>query len=487
MLSLSSTGPFVGEIPDRDTLHDIMRYIPFNRRTLTAMRCVSRPFRSAVQSRRSPWAEHQEIMLSRYGQCILFNALEDAGGRSAFSLYSISPMGRKFRTHSAKLLGRYHTLVANGLTRLVLHHAQVESTFFEPLGALTNLKELELVSCRSLTSVTDASRIKSLESLMVVFCPLEPDGVTGLQLPKLKKLTLRSCCKLTNLNFVHADTTKSLEDIHIEDCSVLDGTSPVFFAGLGERLHSLNLSSTLVDTVLLVIPKAALGSLTELLLCSTPVHSETLSAMKESLSQKLEYLSLDNCLELCDLGFLGSLKALRFLDITGVGSVCDVDSVARCTELEMFRCAQTNVNSISFLKDLKQLRVLDAANTSLTDYTLIHLEESPVLDTVVLTGCVYISSVNAFHQCPRIRRILCGRSAVTNDGVEMLTESKTLEELDLKLTNVTDVNCLAQCPALRIINVCGSVMAQEAVQQLLDNPAIEVICDSFDDSDYVDC
>ncbi|KPA83895.1 hypothetical protein ABB37_02079 [Leptomonas pyrrhocoris] len=464
-----------------------MQYIPYNRRTLTAMRCVSRPFRSAVQSANGPWAPHKEIMLSRYGQCILFNAQEDEEGRSSFSLSSLPPLGRKFRTHSAKLLGRYHTLVANGLSRLALNYAQVESAFFEPLGALTNLKQLELVSCRSLTSVTDASRIKSLESLTVLFCPLEPDGVTGLQLPQLKKLMLRSCCKLSNLNAIHPDTATSLEDVHIENCSVYDDTSSVFFANLGEHLHSLNLSSTFVDTALSEIPQAALSSLTELLLCSTPVHSETLSAMKESLAQKLEYLSLDTCRELRDLGFLGSFTALRFLDITRVESLRDIDSVAQCEKLEMFRCALTDLNSVSFLKDMKCLRVLDAANTSLTDYTLIHLEESPMLDTVVLTGCVYISSVNAFHRCPRIRRILCGRSAVTNDGVEMLTESKTLEELDLKLTNVTDANCLAECPALKVINVCGSVMVQEAVQQLLDNPAIDVICDSFDDSDYVEC
>lgn len=487
MLSQSTSGPFEGEIPDQETLHDIMRYIPYNRRTLTSMRCVSRPFRSAVQSPRSPWAPHKEIMLSRYGQCILFNAQEDEEGHSSFSLSSISSIGRKFRTHSAKLLGRYHTLVAHGLSRLALHHALVESAFFEPLGALTNLKELELVSCRSLTSVTDASRIKSLESLMVVFCPLEPDGVTGLQLPNLKKLTLRSCCKLSNLNAIHADTAMSLEDIHIENCSVYDDTSSVFFSHLGEHLHSLNLTSTFVDTALSEIPKPALASLTTLLLCGTPVHSETLAAMKESLAQRLEYLSLDNCLELREVGFLGHLAALRFLDITRVESLRDIDNVSHCTELEMFRCAQTELNSITFLKDMKHLRVLDAANTSLSDYTLIHLEESPMLDTVVLTGCVYISSINAFHQCPKIRRILCGRSAVTNDGVEMLTECSTLEELDLKLTNVTNVNCLAECPALRVINVCGSVMTQDGVQQLLDNPAIEVICDSFDDGDYADC
>lgn len=487
MLSQSAATPFTGEIPDKDTLHDVMRFVPYNRRTLTAMRCVSRPFRSAVQSPQSPWAPHKEIMVSRYGQCILFNAQEDEQGRSDFSLYSISSIGRKFRTHSAKLLGRYHALVANGLSRLVLHHAPVENSFFEPLGALTHLRELELVSCRGVTSVTDASRIKNLEALTIVFCPVEPDGVSGLHLPKLQKLALRSCCKLSNLNAIHPETCAALREVHIESCGVYDDTSSVFFANLGPNLRLLNLTATFIDTALTQMPTAALESLTALLMTETPMHSLTLNSLKTSLAKSLEHLSLDGCEEVGELSALGSLPALRFLDVSRLNALQDIDSVAQCTRLEMFRCTSTDLNTIAFLKNMEHLRVLDVTSTSLTDYTLMNLEESPELDTVVLTGCLYISSVNAFHRCPKIRRILCGRTAVTNEGVEMLTECSTLEELDLKMTNVTDVNRLAGCPALKVINVCGSIMMQDAVQRLLDKPAVEVICDSFDESDYMDC
>ncbi|KAG5478717.1 hypothetical protein LSCM1_06121 [Leishmania martiniquensis] len=487
MLSQSTATPFKGEISDRETLHDVMRYIPYNRRTLTSMRCVSRSFRSAVQSSQSPWAAHKEIMVSRYGQCIIFNAQEDEKGHSNFSLYSISSIGRKFRTHSAKLLGRYHALVANGLSRLVLHHAPVENSFFEPLGALTNLKDLELVSCRGVTSVGDASRIKSLESLTIVFCPVEPDGVSGLRLSNLKKLTLRSCSKLSNLNAVHSETCASLVDVHVENCGVYDDTSSVFFSNLSANLRTLNLTATFIDNALTQMPTAALESLTSLLMTETPFHSMTLNSLKMSLAKRLELLSLDGCEEIADLSALGSLERLRFLDVSRLSVLQDIECVAQCTQLEVFRCASTDLNSITFLKDLKRLRVLDASSTALTDYTLIHLEESPELDTVVLTGCLYISSINAFHQCPKIRRILSGRTAVTNEGVEMLTECATLEELDLKMTNVTDVNRLADCPSLKVINVCGSIMMQDAIQRLLDKPSVEVICDSFEEGDYMDC
>ncbi|GET88774.1 hypothetical protein, conserved [Leishmania tarentolae] len=487
MLSQSTATPFTGDIPDKETLHEVMRYIPYNRRTLTAMRCVSRPFRSAVQSPQSPWAPHKEIMVSRYGQCIIFNAQEDEQGCSNFSLYSISSIGRKFRTHSAKLLVRYHALVANGLSRLVLHHAPVDNSFFELLGALTKLRELELVSCRGVTSVGDASRVKSLESLTIVFCPVEPDGVSGLHLSNLKKLTLRSCCKLSNLNAIHSDTCASLVEVHVENCGVYDDTSSSFFSELSSNLRTLDLTATFIDTALTQIPKEALESLTTLLMSETPLHSMTLNSLKTSLAKKLEHLSLDGCEEISDLSMLGSFEKLRFLDVSRLSVLQDIECVARCTQLEMFRCAATDLNNISFLKRMEHLRVLDATNTELTDYTLIHLEESPELDTVVLTGCLYISSVNAFHQCPKIRRILCGRTAVTNEGVEMLTDCTMLEELDLKMTNVTDVNRLADCPSLKVINVCGSIMVQDAIQRLLDKPSVEVICDSFEEVDYVDC
>lgn len=465
---------------------DIMEFMPFNRRTLTAMRCVSKPFRSAVQSSDSPWSSHKEIMLSRYGQCILFNAQEDEDGRSDFSLYSVTPIGRKFRTHSAKLLGRYHALVANGLTRLALHYAVVESAFFEPLAVLANLRELELVSCRSLTSVSEASRIKNLEVLEVYLCPLEQDGVSGLELPRLKKLSLRSCSKLSNLNEIDPATVSNLQEVCIENCGVYDDTSALFFSNLSSSLCSLHLGGTMIDEALKLIPEEALRSLTSLHLCFTPIHSSTLLSISKPLGEQLEFLSIEGCTAFEDLSALSNLAALRFLDISRLEKLDGIECLCFCKELEMFRCAYTEFCSAALLYHLRKLRILDASYTNLTDYTLMYLEDFPELDTVVLSGCVSISSVNAFHNCPKLRRIFCSKTPVTNEGVEMLTDCKMLEELDLRMTKVTDVNQLADCPSLKVINVCGSVQVKERIERLLENPNIEVICDSFNSDGFVE-
>ncbi|CAD2220730.1 Leucine-rich, ribonuclease inhibitor subtype [Angomonas deanei] len=485
MLSQSVQGPFTGDIDSRDLLHDVMKYMPYNRRTLTSMRCVSHPFRSAVQNKNSPWSGHREILLSHYGQCVLFNAQEDDSGKSSFELYSISPIGRKFRTYSAKVLNRYHTVVASGLTKLALHHSQIDSMFFEHLAALTNLRELELISCRSITSISEAKRAPNLERLEVAFCPLEQDGVNGLLLPNLKSFTLRSCNKLSNLNGIAPETAAALEVFNVESCNVYDDTANQLFENFSTNLRELYLCNTYIDTILTSIPEDVRRGLVTLHVAGTPVHQETLEAICPSLV-KLEYISLENCSDVINFEPLGKIHTLRFVDVSGAYSGDGLDALSTCGNIELFRMAESQIEGISFLSGNKNLRVLDAPGSSLTDFSLMFLENLPSLDTVILSGSMCISTINVFSTCPKIRRIFCAKTGVTNEGVAHLVECNELEELDLKLTTITDANALAGIKSLKIINVCGTVPTQDGVQDLLNRENLEVICDSFDGDEYLD-
>lgn len=486
MLSQSPKEPFTGDIDSMEFLHDVMQYVPFNRRTLTSMRCVSRPFRSAVQSPHSPWAGHKEMLLSRYGQCIIFNAQENEEGKSQFELYSISPIGRKFRTHSAKVLNRYNSVVANGLTKLALHHSQIDNAFFEQLRALTNLRELELISCRSITAVSDAKQVEGLERLEVAFCPLEPEGVTGLLLPHLKQLILRSCSKLSNLNGIPAATAQSLEVLMVECCNVYDDTANQFFTHFSTNLRELHLCNTNIDAILADIPLEVMEkSLTTLQLAGTPLRQETLQTIAPSM-KRIEYLSLENCTDIISFEPIGAMRTLRFFDISGAYYSDGIDSLGMCSQIELFRMADAQIDSILFLNGSKHLRVLDAPASALTDYSISFLENCPTLDTIVLSGSLCISDINVLHTCPNIRRIFCPKTGVTNEGVARLVECEHLEELDLKLTSITDANIFAACKSLKTINVCGTVPSQDGVQELLDRPDLEVICDSFDGDDYME-
>lgn len=487
MLSTSVKGPFTGDIDSTEMLHDVMRYMPYNRRTLTAMRCVSKPFRSAVQKSNSPWAGHKDIMLSRFGQCVIFNAHEDEEGKSAFRLYSVSPIGRKFRNSGAKLLARNAALIANGLTMLALHHSQIEDGFFEPLGALVNLRELELVACRGINSVGDAKRIKGLERLEVAFCPLGPDGVQGLHLPRLKKLTIRSCHGLSNLNGIAAETAASLEELTVENCNVYDDTTEVFFSHFTANLRELHLCSTHIDTALARIPESARANgLVTLHVADTPLTAETLAEIAPSMGQRLEFLSLENCTDLETFAAIEDMKALRFLDVSRADISDGLDAVALLPNIELYRMANSEIENISYLSALQNLRVLDAAFSSVTDFELMYLEGAPALDTVILTACIYVSNVNVLRTCPCIRRIFCARTAVNNEGVSLLVECDHLEELVLKLTSITDANLLAGIRSLKSINVCSTVGSIDGVQALLERRDLEVLCDTFEGDDYMD-
>ncbi|KAH9593518.1 hypothetical protein LSM04_008161 [Trypanosoma melophagium] len=481
MLSRASINPFTGEIDSLSTMHEVMRFIPYNRRTLCALRCVSKPYRRAVQHPKSPWATHEEIMMSKYGQCIIFNAKDDAEGRSNFGLCSVSPMGRKFRTSSANMLSRYHQLVADGLTRLVLHHAQITVEFFDALSPLKNLKILELVACREIKSIGNASRAVNLESLEVDLCPLEPDGAAGLLLPKLKRLKLHSCFDLCHLSSIAKETAAALEEVYIENCNVYDPTGKNFFANLTPKLRILHLPGNHIDTALTSIHEVVREQgLTSLHLRETPLRFETLCEIAPSMHERLEFLSLESCTELESFEPLGRLQQLRFLDVSGSYHGEGLHFLTSCSKLELFRMANAQIDNIMFLSSLQALRVLDAPNSLLSDTSLMFLEKLPMLDTVVLTGCILITDVNVLWTCPRIRRIFCTQTGVTNEGISLLTECAQLEELDLKLTAVTDVNFLVACPSLKYINVCSAVSSSEGVQALLNKKGLEVICDSFD-------
>ncbi|ESL11728.1 hypothetical protein TRSC58_00515 [Trypanosoma rangeli SC58] len=487
MLSYASKEPLTGDLDTLGVLHQVMRFVPYNRRTLCAMRCVSKPYRRAVQHPRGPWAGHEGIMTSRYGHCVIFNAKDDEGGHSNFSLSSVSPIGRKFTTLGVKMLSRYHQCVANGLTGLVLHHAQIDLEVFDALALLTNLRKLELAFCRNIISIAGASCVANLESLEIDLCPLEPDGAVGLLLPKLKRLRLHSCTKLSKLNGIAPATAAALEEVYIENCDIYDDTVNEFFMNFTTNLKLLHLPGAHIDTALTCVPvEVREKSLVSLHLRETSLRFETLCELTPSLQNRLEFLSLDSCSELESFEPLGRLQELRFLDVAGFFHGEGLQFLTCCVKLELFRMSNSQIENIMFVSSLQALRVLDATNSALGDPSLMFLENLPMLEVVVLTKCVLITNINVLSTCKRICRIFCANTGVTNEGITSLTACPELEELDLKMTAVTDVNFLVGCPSLKCINVCSAVLSCEGCQALLKSN-IEVICDSFDiGSDFID-
>ncbi|CAN1729186.1 Disease resistance protein L6 [Linum perenne] len=93
---------------------------------------------------------------------------------------------------------------------------QIPLTAFPDLSDLTNLRELEIQSCKELTEVTGFNRLESLELLVIWRCSSlrKLSNLSGLR--KLNKLDLSGCMQLTDV--IGIDRLESLEDLCMYGC-----------------------------------------------------------------------------------------------------------------------------------------------------------------------------------------------------------------------------------------------------------------------------
>lgn len=471
-----------GDVDDEELLTDVLRYIPYNRRTLCALRCVSKSYRSVVQRKGGPWSSKNSVMLSRFGQCAIFNALEDEEGNSDFPLYSISPLGRKFRNPSALVLARHHARVATGLTTLALHYAEVDADFFANLSSLSRLRRLELIYCRALTSLSEASQVSSLEELEVAFCPLKSDAVKDLDLPHLRHLKLRYCHDLTLLDGIQESTAAALENLYLEGCGIYDDTCSQFFGRLSDRLRELYCNCVPLDAAFSALPESTLRGLRTLHAADTKLSNETFAAIAPLLVT-CEYLSVEGC-EMTDVSPIGKLTELLFLDVSKLLELDGLEAVGECAKLELFRAHSCmSLMSLDALKTCPRLRVLDIPSTTVTDNALLALRGAANLDTVVLQNCTYVTDINIFHSCPNIRRLFCANSGIRDSGITLLSHCDRLEVLDISNTMVLNVNLLVECPALQLVSVFGTPMMRDGISAFAGRDNIQVISDPLDQMD----
>lgn len=461
-------------------LHNVSRFIPYNRRTLTSLRCVSKFFRHSLQCKKCPWFNREEMIISRSGRYIVFNAHEDEFCRSSFSLLCVSPIDARFNNFSTSVLTRYHNIVADGLSKLCLHYCGIDNSFFNSIAPLCNLRYLELVSCRNVSRLDGASALSQLEHLEVMLCPLEADALRGLALLELRRLRLRSCRCLKSLNDVNECSAKFLQELCVENCEVEDGEVSNFFAVLSSTLRILNLSGTQVNRALTFINRNTLCALSELHMSNTPIDDNTMHAIMPWMRNSLFFLALENCYELQNYYSIGNLRALRFIDISGHYEPEGIESIRNCSKLELFRVADSSIQNIAFLAAKYFLRILDAPRSLLTNNMLFALKNLPSLDTVILSDCVDISDVNVLHTCLSLQRLFCKGTKVTDDGIFELCECKNLQELDLQNTLICNINFLLSCPSLTILNVRDTPIVESNIQNFLERPGLDVLynCDN---------
>lgn len=422
------------------------------------------------------------------GEEILSAALPAVRDGVGFSLYSVNPVGRKFRDHTAKILARNYDLISVGLTKLQLHHADITNDVFQHLKPIETLRDLQFVHCRDLTQLRGANELPALESLEVEMCGLDAYGVEGLFLPHLKRLVLRKCNRLESIHDMAPETAVGLLEFICEECPMVADDMATGFTGNLQSVEVLNMCCTATETVAGLIPPAGLSKLRVLDVSCSGITGEVLEAVAtKGAASTLQVLRC--CM--CD-GFLNALSLRQFSALTMLDLSANdlthyeaIGSGLSAKSLVSLRIAESDaLMDVNWLTSLVNLRIIDISSTSVNNAAVMSLSRLDALEMIILSNCGSVTSLNALATgCCCLKILLAGGSSVNDDGIISLSRCKSLEELDLNNTGVTMVSHLADLPLLRMLNVHRCETPVSELQKLLARgPDFELITDAFGQS-----
>ncbi|KAG5495888.1 hypothetical protein JIQ42_02765 [Leishmania sp. Namibia] len=356
------------------------------------------------------------------------------------------------------------------------------------LAALQQLRRLDMANCRGDFDCAGISRCCFLRAVHLSGCSVKDTDIPHLgQLPCVEELFLART-RVTNVQALRAG--KRLRFIQLSNSQVdsdgLDGLQTLPY------LTRLDLSSTLVSDV------NCLGqsqSLVYLNLATTHVTSEGIAGL--SRLRTLEQLMLRNN-SIRDVSFLAEARSLKTLSLQstlvdsaglkGFGGlqtlqdlslahtrVTNVTELQHCRNLWRLDLQGSLVNQAGIvgLEGLPKLRVLLLSHTDVDSLELIlksaslqQLEvkfsrvngaspffgvpKGSALTDVTLTHCD-VSDVNDLGSCKELRLLNMWSSKVTSEGIAGLCEAKSLQEVDLAETAVTDISPLLCCARIQTL------------------------------------
>lgn len=515
--SSSSTVPLLLSVQD---MHGILAYTVCSRMSISALRSCSRAWRESVETVPSSqsFGSAGEIFISRNGAYAIYNPRRvgpdmsaiplgspmvlPVGGttgissssslvpvvdaRGSFALHSINPVGRKFRDETAAALRRNAVKLSNtnnsidhsGLCMLHLHHATITSECFTILGDIPTLVELQLVMCRGIKTLREASRMASLEVLDVLMCDLTSDGLDGLFLPHLRRLKVKRCPRLESINGIAAETLASLVELRIEDCPLLADDCCRDAIPQLRCLERLSLTFTATSEFLLHMSSDARGQLKELDLSQTNCSTEVLQAITEDM-KLLEVLRLEECEAVLSVQPLEALTTLVALDISGNDNAQLDALVTLGNSLRSLRIADAPfLQCISFIRALTLLEVLDLSRSGVGDAEIIPLGALKNLNVLFLTGCSSVTNLNPLGGCKELKKLFAGATSLTYDGSVLLANCKLLEELDVSNTEIQSVNHLSGLSHLRILNAFGSLESVADAAEVMESGRVQVLMDN---------
>lgn len=240
----------------------------------------------------------------------------------------------------------------------------------------------------------------------VIFTDIECGGNKEIEdLKPLARLTNLTHLDCSNTNIKSLDGIQYLTGLQTLDCSNNDNINSLKpITGL-VNLVSVNCGNTMVTS---------LAPLTYL--------------------KKLRKLDAHLC-TVNNLGQIGELKNLTYLDLSENQAIFSLDGIQKLTQLVEFNCSSTNVSDLKPLENLKTLEVLNVSNTRVS--TLRPLQTLRNITELDCSG-TRISAASFDYLISHMRmRFLRGRDLdVEQKEIDAFTASsaKRLPECDVIIT-----------------------------------------------------
>ncbi len=152
----------------------------------------------------------------------------------------------------------------------------------------------------------------------------------------LKRLTNLTYLDCSNTNIKSLDGIQYLTGLRTLDCSNNDNINTLkYITGL-VNLESVNCGNTMVKSL------------------------APLLYLKKLRKLDAHYCTVNN------LGQIGDLKSLTYLDLSENQSLFSLEGMQKLTQLVEFNCSNTNVSDLKPLEAIKNLEVLNVSNTRVT-------------------------------------------------------------------------------------------------------------------------
>ena len=328
----------------------------------------------------------------------------------------------------AHLLGNIFALSPTNLraTRCVNKHWHRSS-----YSAISDLQPDELND-----NVTDFPRVENLDLSQVKVQPSDQDLNLLERLPKLKRVNLFGCWRLSIIGLNRLQHNVHLKSLNLSNCHQLIDSDAAALVSLNS-IENLNLSrcSGLTDRAFAHISNLKELKNLNLINCENIALQPLIANSLRSLTKITAiYLSQNKNINDPSTEIVGALIALQTLEIES--------------------CSVSN-NGISQLRELSELRTLNASKNFRVGQQILDIRQLVALENLNCNYCSIENESLAFlTEMKQLRALQLKGNRVTNQGIQILKNMTQLRELNLydannqldpiafeALTSLTSLEC----------------------------------------------